>query len=103
MSVKAAKTTSAAATAREDLSVLAGCIQDRFFRYRHASGGIAIRIDCSNPCAGTGSLATPPPLPALLPPYNAASLFTSSAYHPGSGTPMRYSVRDTGVKLKIAM
>ena len=51
----------------------------RFLRNRHASGGSSRRSEWSKPCAATGSLWTPPPLPRLLPPKSRASLFSSSA------------------------
>src|SRR6185295_9311050 len=56
---------------------------------RQPSGGTTRRSDWSKPCAAIGSVATPPPLPTSPPPKISASLFRSSAYQPGSGTPMR--------------
>ena len=38
-------------------------------------------------CETTGSVATWPPLPRFEPPYTPASVFSSSRYSPGSGTP----------------
>src|SRR2546423_10878431 len=86
------------------LGDLCGCLSycaayRLFLSSRHPSGGSMTRSDWSKPCAATGSVSTPPPLPMLLPPYSDASLFRSSAYQPGSGTPMRYCARGTGVKL----
>src|SRR5713101_5312239 len=40
----------------------------RRLRSRHASGGTVRRSDRSKPCAATGSVAIPPPLPTLPPP-----------------------------------
>src|SRR4029077_7763206 len=61
---------------------MSSCLRDdpcqRFFRSRQPSGGIVRRSEYSNPCAGTGSAVTLPPLPTLLPPYSEASLFSNS-------------------------
>src|SRR6185295_3279068 len=63
-------------------------------------GGRLSASDCGRPCVGIGAVSTPPGLPTSLPPYSAASLLRSSRQRPGAGTPMRYSWRGTGVKLK---
>src|SRR5208283_3884947 len=43
-----------------------------------ANGGISIAIECENPCHGIAAASTPPMLPALEPPYAAASVLRIS-------------------------
>src|SRR5262249_9216361 len=47
-------------------------------KIKPASGGSVRLSENRCPWAGIGSASTPPALPTLLPPYKAASLFTSS-------------------------
>src|SRR5580658_10382163 len=43
-----------------------------------ANGGISTAIECENPCHGIAAASTPPMLPALEPPYAAASVLRIS-------------------------
>src|ERR1700761_364060 len=62
---------------------------------RHPSGGTATVRVHGIPWAGTGCASTPPRLPQPLPPYEGASLLSSSRQSPPDGTPTKTLDRGT--------